>query len=280
MVATPTVNKGLPPQTTVKVGETLNLGIEARPGEPNDELVYAWIRGDTSLNCNVANYEKLGFTKGDVGTYTVTITAKSNGESSAPVTSKCLVTEETSPPASPGTVNTPPTASLEWDSGFAKGVLATVAWVMAIGMLFLSYAAWITTDVARFVAYGLMVLALVLGMAGCALALLDLRGRARLAASFGPESRSLGGEAVKQIPDIIKNFGALGLSSAVLLLAAVAMVSAAVIGWGALPSADSSPASSATTETTTSTSTPSASSRVTGVSPTSNAVTTNPVHGG
>lgn len=242
MTDSPTFERNLPATLAVPEGAALRLEVGATAPQ-GASLAYCWTHDDQPISGLDADaLAKANVAAADAGRYAVSVTATLDGQTSAPSRSTtCTVTVTSAPPA-PGT---PPDVALVWDASFAKTVFTAGMALLGVGWLVLLVVVSVVSDTARMVAIGLLMVSIALGVSGCVLALLDLRGRARIAEA-GTTGRGFGEDAIKQVPDIIKNFGALGLASAVLLLAAVAMICVTVIAWRALPDPGVAPTTPAT----------------------------------
>lgn len=252
MTDIPTLDRDLPATLTVPEGDPLRLDVRAS-GPPGARLDYSWTHDGRPIpGLDSPALAQANAAAADAGRYAVSVTATLDGQTSAPATSTTCTVTVTSPPPAPGKQ---PDVPLVWDASFAKTVFTGGVALLGAGWLVLLVVVSVVSDTGRMVAIGLLMVSIALGVSGCVLALLDLRGRARIAEA-GTTGRGFGEDAITQLPDIIKNFGALGLASAVLLLAAVAMICATVIGWRALP--DPGPAAPGSPATSTSSPTPAA----------------------
>jgi len=140
----------------------------------------------------------------------------------------------------------PPVSPLEWDGKFAGQVLRYAAAAGALMVALIALVAAQSGSISWTVAVGLLAIAAVLGAAAFAVALIDLRGRARAAGVVADNARGLGADTLKATADVLKAWGGLGLASALLALVAIALIGATVIGYRSLPDpAAASPSASA-----------------------------------
>lgn len=229
---------------------------------------FAWQRDNTQVKggkgAAYQTYEVAESSPEHAGTYTVKAWRESAGAKSDEVPGGECTVEITSPET--------PTAGqpqpLEWDAAFAKVALQ---FALTLGLAMLAVVALVMivkASIAWTVAIGLLAIAAVLAAGAMAVALIDLRGRARATSIVG--AKGLGEETAKAAADIFKGWGTLGLASAMMALAAIAMVSATTLGWRSLP--DPGLATPTSSTTSTATSSPSASpSAPAGTSPAASA---------
>lgn len=247
MVSKPQITKRLAPETTVTAGQPLTLTIDAAIPADADGLDYVWKHDGAEADPpNQTDTYEIADPNAEAhaGVYVVEVRAKKGTDRSEPESSSTVVKFAQGDGGSPvGDQGVP----LVWDAKFAQTALLAAGAVLAAALIVVIILVFKKTDLARTVVLGLMILAAACTAAGIALALIDLRGRARVAeAAADPAARGLGGDFVKVLPDTLKNWGSLGLASAVLALAAVAMISATVVGWRSLPDPSPAPSSSAT----------------------------------
>lgn len=118
---------------------------------------------------------------------------------------------------------------------FAGQVLRFSAWAGAAMLALMILVAVYKASIAWTVVIGLLTIAAVLAAGGIAVALIDLRGRARASAIVARDAKGLGSDTVQAASNVLKAWGTLGVASAMLALAAIAMIAATTLGWRSLP---------------------------------------------
>ena len=232
----PTITKPLEAQVNRQVGDELTLTVEAT----GEHLAYKWTRDGVPLEGGDASYGLAKVEKSDAGTYKVEVAATKDGKTSEPVASVAEVTvadkdAKSDASGGGGGSESPP---LAWDAKFGANVLKSSLWTaVVLTLVIIALAFWLGDDLPRLVVTGLFLLSGLLVIAGAAMALIDLRGRARVVEAATSTSKGGRGidELVKQAPELISRFGSLGLPSAVLLVALTAIIGATAIGWRSLP---------------------------------------------
>ena len=239
----------LPPTKPCTTQDALALEVTVSP--PLDDVTFRWEKGAVLLVELTGeagqHFDKAEPTVDDSGTYTVKAWRTAGVDKSDEVLGgecQVTVTEAEAPNPNPNPTQPPG----EWDAEFAGQVLKYAAGAAAAMLLVIIAVAFLKASIAWTVALGMLAIAAVLAAGGIAVALIDLRGRARATAVVTNDARGLGQETLKAAGDILKAWGALGLASAMLALAAIAMISATTLGWRSLPDptpATASPGASA-----------------------------------
>lgn len=233
-----------PAETDVSVEANAALTLQVTPDAPSDSVEFTWDKDGHALAEGLSEgnskYHVAVATEEHSGSYRVTAWRKGEDDAkSEEVQTAWQVSVAGAATPSPGQ---PPPPPLEWDAGFARWVVG-VAVGLTVGMFaVVLVVAFLKEDIAWTIALGLLSVLAVLTCFGVAVALIDLRGRARAAQVV--TDRSIFGDALDKAPEILKAWGSLSLAAALLALAAIAIIALTVLGYRSLPDPAGTPSSS------------------------------------
>ncbi|HMR49306.1 MAG TPA: hypothetical protein PKE40_08770 [Arachnia sp.] len=233
-----------------RVGDRLDLSVKVKKPEG---VKFSWWRGDTPLEERGDTLRLTDLAEGESGIYKVFAW---EGESEPALTEmteggQVEVVVSKDEKASPNAQGEPSDKPGEWDPAFADTAIGFASalgvvlllWVTILAALVLNrdpkLPALTPVGLAWMAMLGLLGATVALIAGGVAVALIDLRGRARavreISETAGSRGFNLGKETGEAISKIISSWGTLGLASALLLLAAVAMIGVTALGWRSLP---------------------------------------------
>lgn len=245
-----------PQDLTVREGDRITLVARA---EGADSLTYRWQKDgsdapgvnneatyviERAAPSDAGAYAVIAFANGEIMSETATVVVRGQDagggqESPAPST-----TPPAPAPSAPAAEPKPPPPILEWDAAY--GWIALLGLAVVLGLCLFA-TAWglhegFKKGTPEAHAFFIEVTLASMGVFSLTAAVyavaLELRGRSRRqlpAPAPGPDKRSLPGDAVKTLPEILKAFADLPVASALMVMSGVFLGGATALAWNALP---------------------------------------------